>query len=97
MLLKRNINLIIGFKKIDDEQYFSEKYVGKSIFLFIVYDDLLKVVKFLEFKENIFIWRYGDLEDVILSLLNQKLNEEIVEIFECKLLMFKVLKDKLKK
>lgn len=54
------------------------------------------MVKLFEFKENIFIWRYGVLEDVILSFLN--LNKEIVKIFKlkCKELIFGCFKSKLK-
>lgn len=63
--------------------------------MFIVYDDLLKVVELLEFKENIFIWRYGVLENVILSFLelNKIIGEKVG--LEGKKLNIKNFKDKL--
>lgn len=63
--------------------------------MFIVYDDLLKVVKLLEFIENIFIWRYGVLENVILSFLelNKKIGEKVG--LEGKKLIINNFKDKL--
>eukprot|EP00105_Crassostrea_gigas_P036496 XP_019920644.1 PREDICTED: uncharacterized protein LOC105322826 [Crassostrea gigas] len=96
MSLKRNTNLITGFKKIDNQQHFKEKYVGKSISSFIAHDDSLKVVKSLESKDNTFTWRHGDLEDAILSSPNQKLNKEIAKIFGRESLTPKALKDKLR-
>lgn len=63
--------------------------------MFIVYDDLLKVVELLEFKENIFIWRYGVLENVILSFLelNKIIGEKVG--LEGKKLNIKNFEDKL--
>lgn len=94
---EKKICVIKEFLEIDKvfEYIYNNKYCDEKFLLFIDNEDFLNIVKLLEFKNNMFIWRYGVIEDVILSFIN--CNEEICKFFNCKKKFdFIVFKNKLK-
>lgn len=96
---KKGLQLITGFSKIlnkENKKYWN-KYINTELPSFIGHADSLKAAELLEITENTFIWRYGTLEDAILSSPN--LNENIREILNLqgKTLKSKDLKDILAK
>lgn len=87
-VIKRFLGIDKVFKKI-----YNREYCYKEFLLFIIKDDLLKVVKLLEKNINMFIWRYGVIEDVIFSF--NECNIEICKFFKWKIkINFINLKDK---
>lgn len=86
---------IIRFMYFKGEEMFNfKKYCGKELFVFInCEEDFIKFLKILEFYKNLFIWRYGIVEDVILSF--GSVNDGIVKVIN--ILNVKILKNRLKK
>lgn len=71
---------IIRFMFLEGKEKFDfKKYFGEELFVFInCKEDFIKFFQILEFKKNLFIWRYGIVEDVILSF--GSVNDGIVKV-----------------
>lgn len=70
-----------------------KKYLGKELSAFIsCEEDFIKFSQILESKKNVFIWRYGTVEDAILS--SGSINDGIAKALN--ILNAKILKDKIK-
>lgn len=77
----------MNIKGIDEIDFIKlkDKYDGIEIFIFVNCDkDFDIVLKFLELK-NIFIWRYGVIEDVIFEIFKKDKEKEIIFFGELEL------------
>lgn len=77
----------MNIKGIDEIDFIKlkDKYDGIEIFIFVNCDkDFDIILKFLELK-NIFIWRYGVIEDVIFEIFKKDKEKEIIFFGELEL------------
>lgn len=80
------------FLKREDMSHF-KNYIGKDLSAFInCKEDFMKFSQILESKKNLFIWRYGTVEDAILSSGSD--NDGIAKALN--MLNAKLLKERLK-